>query len=82
MVSSSSKRLLQDSSSVPLVHNSVQNSLLLLHLHLSVVHFFYVQSHFTRCNIAVGAGSRIIITGENPPASSLHPYSDGDGIFG
>ena len=23
-----------------------------------------------------------VVTGENPPASSLHPYSDGDGKFG
>ena len=54
MLRSSSIRLLQDSSSVPHVHNSVQNSLL-LHLHLSVVHFvFYVQPHFTSCNITSG----------------------------
>ena len=24
----------------------------------------------------------VVITGENPPASFLHSYSDGDGIFG
>ena len=54
MLRSSSIRLLQDSSLVLHVHNSVQNSLL-LHLHLSVVHFvFYVQPHFTSCNITSG----------------------------
>ena len=80
---SSSIRLLQDSSSALQLHNSVQNSLLLLHLHLCVVHFvFDVQPHFTNCNIASGAGSMVVIMGENPPASSFHPYSDGDGIFG
>ena len=24
----------------------------------------------------------VVITGENPPASLLHPYSDIEGIFG
>ena len=80
MLLSSNIRLLQDSFSVSQIHNSVKNTLLLLHLHLSVVHFvFDVQPHFTSCNIAPGAGSMVAITGENPPASSLHPYSDGDG---
>ena len=41
---SSGMILLQDLSSVPQVHYSVQNSLMLLQLHLSAVHFvFYVQ---------------------------------------
>ena len=82
MIRSSNKWLLQHSSSVPQVHNSVQNSLLLLHL--SVVHFdYYVQPHFTSCYTTSGAGSMVVIdTGETPPASSFHPYSDGDGIFG
>ena len=42
--------------------------MLLLHLHLSVVHFvFYVQPHFTSCNITSGAGSMVVIkTGDNP----------------
>ena len=81
MLWSSRISLIQDSSSVPQEYNSVQNSLLLLQLHLSIAHFvFYVQPHFTSNNITSGAGSMVVITGENPPASSLHPYSDG--IFG
>ena len=43
--------------------------------------FLNVQSHFTRYNISSGAGFMVVISGENPPASSLHPYSDGGGIF-
>ena len=27
--------------------------------------------------ITSGAGSMVVITGENPPASSFHPYFDG-----
>ena len=81
MLWSSSISLIQDSSSVPQEYNSVQNSLLLFQLHLSIVHFaFYVEPHFTSYNITSGTGSMVVITGENPPAFSLHPYSDG--IFG
>ena len=43
---------------------------------------FYVHPHFTSCNITPGAGSMVVITGENAPASALHSDSDGDGIFG
>ena len=72
---SSSITLSQYQTSVShLVNNSVQTSLLLFHLHLSVMYYvFDIQPHFTNCNIAPGAGSMVVITGECPPAFSLHP---------
>ena len=74
---SSSITLSQDPSSVPhLVNNSVQNSLLLFHLHLSVVYYvFEIQPYFTNCIIASGAGSMVVITGECPqlPLSTHTP---------
>ena len=47
MLSLPSIRLLENSSSVPHVLNSVQNSLLLLRLHLSVVRFVLIYSHIS-----------------------------------
>ena len=73
MLSSSNIRLLQNSSSVPQIHNSVQNSLLLLHL--KIVHYVLdVQSHFTSFNIASGAGSIVAMTGENPQLHIVYPF--------